>query len=366
MEPNAGWRYFLNKRVFPGFRIGEALLFFVFHAIWPVILGSLYYFGNVFQNNPNLTLKKFALIQFFVVMSKAIVLIPFWWLTFIVLKNLKLYYKIMLHCVYSVAYGGMVIGIVYFAKTVVLKDAYAHAAILSDFYFLLITYFSYFALFHAYNFWLHTKAQLKKEHELKELAYQSEIKALKAQIEPHFLFNTLNSISASVPPELENTRVLISKLADTFRYALHASERPVVSLEEELHFIKTWLALEKHRFGNRLQIEYSIDQQVLTTPIPPMLVQPLVENAIKHGISPKVEGGTVMIAFKQELGFVRIIVSDSGAGYTKPLNTLFNKGFGLKNIQRRLDKLYQEELQVKQNGHGLTFSFKIPITAKQS
>jgi LytS/YehU family sensor histidine kinase len=97
-----------------------------------------------------------------------------------------------------------------------------------------------------------------------------------------------------------------------------------------------------------------------------MLVQPLVENAIKHGISPKVEGGTVMIAFKQELSFVRIIVSDSGVGYAKPLTTLFNKGFGLKNIQRRLNKLYQEELQVKQNEHGLTFSFKIPITAKQS
>lgn len=364
MEAMAGWRLFLNKKVFPGFRIGEALLFFAFHAFWPVILGGLYYFGDVFKNNPNLTLKKFVLIQFFVVMAKAIALIPFWWLTFIVLGKIKLLYKIILHCIYSVLYGCLVIGIVYFAKTVILKDPYAHAAILSDFYFLLISYFSYFALFHAYNFWLHTKEQLKKEHELKELAYQSEIKALKAQIEPHFLFNTLNSISASVPPELENTRVLISKLADTFRYALHASERPVVSLEEELLFIKTWLALEKHRFGNRLHIEYSIDQAVLSTPIPPMLVQPLVENAIKHGISPKIEGGTVMIECKKEANFVRITVSDTGVGYNKVLITLFDKGFGLKNIQRRLDKLYREELQVNRNDQGLGFSFKIPITVK--
>jgi two-component system, LytTR family, sensor kinase len=364
MEGIARWRLVLNKRVFPGFKIGEVLLFFVFHAIWPVILGGLYYFGDVFQNNPNLTLKKFVLIQFFVVIAKAIGLIPFWWLTFIWLKDIKLHYKIILHCIYSALYGCMVLAIVYFAKTVILEDTYAQGAMLSDFYFLLISYFSYFALFHAYNLWLHTKAQLKKEHELKELAYQSEIKALKAQIEPHFLFNTLNSISASVPPELEKTRVLISKLADTFRYALHASERPVVSLEEELLFIKTWLELEKHRFGNRLQIEFSVDNPVLSTPIPPMLLQPLVENAIKHGISPKIEGGTVMISCKKEPGFVRVIVSDSGVGYNKELSMLFNAGFGLKNIQQRLDKLYQEQLQVERNEQGLTFSFKIPITAK--
>jgi two-component system, LytTR family, sensor kinase len=353
----------LNKRIFPGFKIGEALLFFAFHAIWPAILGGLYYLGGVFRNNQNLTLEKFVLIQFFVVIAKAICLVPFWWLIFIALKKLQLVYKIVLHFLNSALYGCMVLAIVYFAKTVILKDTYAQGAMLSDFYFLLISYFSYFALFHAYDFWLHTKAQLKKEHELKELAYQSEIKALKAQIEPHFLFNTLNSISASVPPELEKTRVLISKLADTFRYALHASERPVVSLEEELLFIQTWLALEKHRFGNRLHIEFSIDNPVLSTPIPPMLLQPLVENAIKHGISPKIEGGTVMISCKKEPGFVRVIVSDSGVGYSKELTTLFNTGFGLKNIQQRLDKLYREQLQVDRNEHGLTFSFKIPITA---
>ena len=221
-----------------------------------------------------------------------------------------------------------------------------------------------FALYHAYRFYLRTKEQLLREQALKDLAYQSEIKALKAQIEPHFLFNTLNSISASVPPSLEKTRVLIAQLADTFRYALKVSECQSVCLEDELNFVKTWLALEHYRFGKRLQVDFTIDPAVLKTNVPPMILQPLIENALNHGISPLVNGGIVTIVCERESDFIRIAVSDTGVGYDGDLDTLFTKGIGLKSTAERIHRLYSEKLTATRNLHGLTFSFKIPVGDK--
>ncbi|MCG2617566.1 histidine kinase [Terrimonas sp. NA20] len=222
-----------------------------------------------------------------------------------------------------------------------------------------------FALYHAYRFYLRTKEQLIREQALKDLAYQSEIKALKAQIEPHFLFNTLNSISASVPPSLEKTRVLIAQLADTFRYALKVSECQSVRLEEELNFVKTWLALEHYRFGNRLQVDFRIDPSVLRTNVPPMILQPLVENALNHGISPLVNGGTVTIICQREEEFIHITISDTGIGYSGDLDILFTKGIGLKSTAERIDRLYNEKLTARRNLQGLAFMFRIPLTGFQ-
>src|SRR5699024_9803219 len=122
--------------------------------------------------------------------------------------------------------------------------------------------------------------------ELKELSRQQEIATLKAQLNPHFLFNTLNSINASVTKDPEGTREMISKLSDILRYSLESFEKEQVSLSEELNFVKTYLALEKHRLGSRLKIEFNIDNNLQNVPIPPMIFQPLVENAVKHGIAP--------------------------------------------------------------------------------
>ncbi|MCF1713570.1 histidine kinase [Flavihumibacter sp. RY-1] len=226
-----------------------------------------------------------------------------------------------------------------------------------------IFYVIQFSGFYAYFFWCRSQQQIKKEKELLSLAYQAEVGALKAQIQPHFLFNTLNSISATVLPEQEATRILIAKLADTFRYALRSTREDLVPLASELQFIENYLALEKERFTHRLQVEILADETVTDAAIPPMLLQPLVENAIKHGIGPSKTGGKIKIACRESHGFVVIYVSDSGIGYEGDLSAMTKfGGIGLRNTMLRLEKLYNEKIQISRHKpSGLIFSFKIPI-----
>lgn len=287
--------------------------------------------------------------------------LPAWWLLLKVWKKQSFALVLIFHLLYipffSVAWVysfGYILNNYGFGK-------FDFSTAMYDIYIGAFFYSLQFALYHAYRFYLRTKEQLLREQALKDLAYQSEIKALKAQIEPHFLFNTLNSISASVPPSLEKTRVLIAQLADTFRYALKVSECQSVRLEEELNFVKTWLALEHYRFGKRLQVDFKVDPAVLTTNVPPMILQPLIENALNHGISPLVNGGIVTIVCNRESNFIQIAISDTGVGYDGDLDTLFTKGIGLKSTAERIHRLYSEKLTAVRNVQGLTFSFKIPV-----
>ena len=291
---------------------------------------------------------------------KIFLTLPLWWLFFVKLAKVSLRKKFLLHlvtlplfCIAWVNIYGPLINATHLS-------VFDTSTSMWDIYITALFYCSEFAIFHGYSYWQQSKRQHVREQELMKLNFQSEIKALKAQIKPHFLFNTLNSISASVPPSLEETRVLIAQLADTFRYALKVNERPVVALEEEMEFVRTWLTLEKQRFGKRLAIIYDIDKEILGTPVPPMILQPLLENALSHGISPLVSGGSVTVSCKQESTYVRICISDTGAGFDGPLETIFNRGMGLQNASKRLEKLFGEPLTICRNQHGMSFSFRIP------
>jgi LytS/YehU family sensor histidine kinase len=290
---------------------------------------------------------------------KILLTLPFWWLFIVKLANISLRNKLLLHLVALPAFSIAWVNIYGPLVTASNLSVFDTSTSMWDIYITALFYCSEFAIFHGYSYWQQSKRQHLREQELMELNYQTEIKALKAQIEPHFLFNTLNSISASVPPSLEETRVLIAQLADTFRYALKMSERPIVSLEEEMEFVRTWLTLEKQRFGNRLAIIYDIDKETLSTPVPPMILQPLLENALNHGISPLVNGGSVTVSCKQELNHIRISVTDTGAGFDGPLETIFNRGLGLHNASRRLERLFGEPLTICRNEIGMSFSFLI-------
>jgi sensor histidine kinase YesM len=361
LRRNSSW-LFLRRRMFPGFRVGELLLWFLFHISWPIMAAIIYSLSGKFEDVKFMSLSQFALIQSVVITVKAICLLPFWWFYFVKLKYVRLPKKMALHFLTAPVYIILCILFTYISLVHILHIPYLRNARLTDAYNLMIIYFLHFALFHAYNFWLHTREQLKKEQELKELAYQSEIHALKSQIEPHFLFNTLNSISASVPPSLETTRVLIAQLADTFRYALRVNETQLVPLADELDFTKTWLALEQQRFGKRLHVEYKIDENALSLMVPPMLLQPLVENALNHGLADKLEGGTVTIECTvQKSSTIYIAVSDTGVGYDGNLEQMFDRGVGLSNTAKRLKLFYNENLSVVRQAEGLLFSFHLPI-----
>jgi sensor histidine kinase YesM len=167
-----------------------------------------------------------------------------------------------------------------------------------------------------------------------ELA-QAELRALRAQINPHFLFNTLNSIAsliASNPGAAEETT---TRLAEVFRYALQASEREHAPLGRELEFVRSLLAIERTRFAGRLRIEESIEPGLEAVPVPTLLLQPVVENAVRHGVSDRPGGGSVRIAVRRDGDRLLLEVTDDGAGMdagAAPSGT----GFGLHSVRERL------------------------------
>jgi two-component system LytT family sensor kinase len=230
-----------------------------------------------------------------------------------------------------------------------------------DIYIPTLFYGIQFGIFHLYDESRRLLRQKTQSLELQNLSVKNELAALKAQLNPHFLYNVFNTINASLPPGQEEAREMVATLSDLFRYQLRASRSETVSLQEELDFVQGYLMLEKARFQDRLQVAWEIDDAMRRVPVPPMLLQPLVENAVRHGISPKVEGGKITIRAIQQDGALRMEIEDDGVGLQKEsLNP--GEGVGLQNITKMLDSLYGEKLSLINNASGgLTAGFSIPI-----
>jgi two-component system, LytTR family, sensor kinase len=348
---------FLHKKLFWGIKVWQSLAFLVFYFFF----AFQYWLAIWYTSDGRDNIWRESLIDYFLL--KLLLTLPLWWLFFIYWKNKSLLFKMLMHLI-----TGPVWVFCWFHGYRIVQDLrgafYMKGdAIWWDVYIPGLLYCLQFAIFHVYDFYLQNEKQKQKEKVLMQAAYNSEVNALKAQIQPHFLFNTLNSISASVPAAMEHTRELIAKLADTFRYSLQAGEQDWIPLEEELNFTKITLELEKERLKKRLEVVFDIDETLLQTKVPPMLLQPITENAIKHGIAPKIEGGSINISVKRNGDKVKITISDTGVVYDGELNdTLFNKGIGLRNTNRRLEKLFGEKIiATKNNPSGLQFSFNIPI-----
>jgi two-component system, LytTR family, sensor kinase len=348
---------FFNRQLFWGIKtwqLGCFLLLYSFFAFQ-------YWLAILFTSGGNSNIWLDAIIDYFLL--KAVFTLPLWWLYFIKWEKKAIRFKLAMHLI-----TGPLWVCCWFNSYRLLQDARGGGYLKGDgrwwdVYIPGLVYCLQFAIFHVYDFYLQTQRQKEREQQLMQAAYNSEVSALKAQIQPHFLFNTLNSISASVPGEMEHTRELIAKLADTFRYSLKASEQEWISLQEELAFTKITLDLEKERLKKRLALVYDIDAAALHTKVPPMLLQPITENAIKHGIAPAIDGGIVTVTVKKIGNYIHISISDTGIGYDGVLSdSIFNKGIGLRNTQLRLEKLYGEKILVEKNKpSGLRFSFKVPV-----
>jgi two-component sensor histidine kinase len=175
--------------------------------------------------------------------------------------------------------------------------------------------------------------RLKLENTVKEL----ELKTIKSHINPHFIFNSLNSIRALVDENPERARTAITELSNILRSSMKAENAETVPFSRELDIVKDYLALEQMRFEERLQIEMYIDENILQQQVPPMMLQTLVENAIKHGISKQVSGGIVrvMAGFKEDK--LQFLVQNTGQ-LIEPIN---EEGFGIKSTKDRLALMYQ-------------------------
>ena len=181
-----------------------------------------------------------------------------------------------------------------------------------------------------------------REAKLREMAVQAELKALRAQINPHFLFNSLNTIADLIVSDPEKAEAMTVLLAKVFRHVLTHSDQQFCRVAEEMEFLRTYLGIEQVRFGARLRVSLDVDPTVSETPIPSLILQPVVENAIKHGLAPKVGEGHITITAGVHGEFVRLAVEDDGVGVkpAQPEAPPAGNGLGLRIIADRLRTLY--------------------------
>ncbi|NGP89655.1 sensor histidine kinase [Fodinibius halophilus] len=228
-------------------------------------------------------------------------------------------------------------------------------------------YFEYgiaFSIIHVIDSIKKLRERERQAAKLQELSNQQQIANLKAQLNPHFLFNTLNSINAMVSRDVDKTRDMIARLSDMLRYSLQSFENEKVALSEEIGFIEKYLQLEKPRLGDRLSYDINVDRELHGVEIPPMIIQPIVENAVKHGISPSPEGGKVEVNITHQNEHMVVEVNDTGCGISDSVIKGNSNGIGIRNTEEHLQKRYGEEsgLAFSSNEKGGTnVRFKIPI-----
>jgi len=216
----------------------------------------------------------------------------------------------------------------------------------------------------AIKVWNALRIELKLE-EQKRLLLEARLDALQRQINPHFLFNTLNSITSLIRLRPEKAREMTVKLANILR-ALLKDHDSFVPLQEELNFTDDYLDIEVIRFGSeKLRVVKKIDPETLHLPVPSILLQPLIENSIKHGLEPKIEGGTITLASFLYGGRLRIEIADDGVGIganqsIRPRGA----GIGMQNVRERLEVLYGDEatfVVLSEPGVGTKVQIEIPV-----
>jgi len=228
--------------------------------------------------------------------------------------------------------------------------------------------FSYFILFFIWSliyFMYHYVTKSRKQQldtlRLETMIKELELKTIKGHINPHFIFNSLNSIRALVDENPQRARAAVTELSNILRSSLLMEKVETVSLAKELDIVKDYLALENMRFEDRLKIEYEIDEDTLDQSVPPMMLQTLVENAIKHGISKQINGGVVKVISDFKGDYHELAVQNTGS-----LNGYINgeEGFGLSSTTNRLNLLFGDKarFEIKQiNGTMVEARVLLPV-----
>lgn len=192
---------------------------------------------------------------------------------------------------------------------------------------------------------------------------KANLQALKMQLQPHFLFNTLNAISSLMHKNISDADRVVARLGDLLRYSLETGGVQEVSLTEELDFLRRYLEIEQIRFGNRLSVRIDAPGDALNAKVPNLILQPLVENAIRYGIGTRGKGGKVEITARREEDVLILSVKDDGPGLSKGGNGSITEGVGLQNTRARLLQLYGEEHEfqlLNGSNQGLEVRLKIP------
>lgn len=195
---------------------------------------------------------------------------------------------------------------------------------------------------------------------------ETELRLLQAQIEPHFLFNTLSNITSMIHTNPEAAEQTLNNLSTLLRNSLRQTREPLTTLGEELRVLRAYLDIQKIRMGDRLQYDIDAPADLSSMPIPPLLLQPLVENAISHGIEPAIKGGHVDILVEQKEAVVQLTVRDTGIGI---VSDKASNGTGLRNVRERLQVLYKNQATLKlmeNTPQGVIVELQLPLAGVES
>lgn len=224
-----------------------------------------------------------------------------------------------------------------------------------------VYFFMWNCLYFSYHYIQKSRKQEVDTLKLEALVKELELKTIKAHINPHFIFNALNSIRALIDENPERARTAVTELSNILRSSMKAENLESVPFEKELNIVKDYLALEQIRFEERLKIEYDIEEETLDQQVPPMMLQTLVENAIKHGISKQIQGGSVKIISCFTGKYHELKVQNTGC-----LNGAINAdGFGIASTENRLHLMFGDKAQFQiseLNGNMVEAKIQIPVS----
>lgn len=183
---------------------------------------------------------------------------------------------------------------------------------------------------------------------------ETRLQLLRMQLHPHFLFNALNAVSALIEEDVDAADRMLSRLISFFEFSLDSVGKQEVTLEHELAFLRSYVEIEQTRFGDRLAVAFDIDRETLSCFVPGLILQPIVENSIRHGIAPRAQQGRVLVRTRKEKGRLRIEIEDDGVGITARQSDRL--GIGLGNTRARLEYLYgrEQSLEIAPREHGGT------------
>ncbi|MBD0370191.1 MAG: histidine kinase [Pyrinomonadaceae bacterium] len=207
-----------------------------------------------------------------------------------------------------------------------------------------LIYSAMLGLGYAFDYYEKYRERESRATQLETQLAQAQLETLKMQLHPHFLFNTLHAISSLVRDEKNKVAVnMIAGLSGLLRHSLENIGKQEVSLREELEFLELYLDIQQMRFSDRLKIEMNVEPETLDAAVPNLILQPLVENAIRHGIAPRITGGRIELSTRNENGILEIRVTDDGEGLHHEWRLANSGGIGLSNTKARLEQLYGAE-----------------------
>jgi two-component system LytT family sensor kinase len=241
--------------------------------------------------------------------------------------------------------------------------SYVQRQYLTQLDWMLATYFSLAGLGHAIAYWYEAEERALNAERLQTRLAEAQLQALQRQLQPHFLFNTLHTISSLMRTDVEAADLMIDRLSDLLRMSLRSNTQEV-SVKQEIEILQSYLAIEQTRFRDRLSVAIDVDPAVLDSRIPHLLLQPLVENAVRHGIAPRARPGHIDIRVCRKGGHLEVEVRDSGDGLPPDRLLAMNDGVGLSNTRARLAHLYGSAHRftfANLHGGGFQVSVSIPF-----